>query len=375
MIAALKKSLKRPPTIGMTKYAEGHLRAHERDRHHEGVGRGAHAEADEAGGDHRGVVIAAHDREDDQQRENDHQQYLGGEGDDHRQRQIDELPELEARECHREENREEHVAHRADLSGGEFHDLEVVDHIAHDNGHEHRADVDREVEAEELRQPCGDDAADAHAEQHQQEAVDKVVGVGGEMCIVGVLFRDLLDDLIAQVVLDDELARDRAAEERAEDEAERRRRDGDRRADDGTGRIKVRTNTRRRAGAADHRDRAAGETEERIFAHQRHHTAADGILQNDHHNAQNEEHDNGLAALEQQRNADGKADGREEHDHKDRLQRVVKGDDRRACCVKNGVEDRKAQTADQRGGNAEAAEHGDLLRQHQTEGIHGCAKC
>ena len=78
---------------------------------------GAHAEADEAGGDHRGVVIVAHDREDDQQREDDHQQHLGGEGNDHRQRQVDELPKLEARERHREEDREEHVAHRADLGG------------------------------------------------------------------------------------------------------------------------------------------------------------------------------------------------------------------------------------------------------------------
>ena len=31
-------------------------------------------------------------------------------------------------------------------------------------------------------------------------------------------------------------------------------------------------------------------------------------------------------------------------------------------------------TADQGSGDAEAAEHGDLLRQHQAEGVHGGAK-
>lgn len=92
-------------------------------------------------------------------------------------------------------------------------------------------------------------------------------------------------------------------------------------------------------GAANHRDRAAGETVERIFAHERHHAAADDILQNDHHNAQNKEHDDGFAALEQHRNADGEADGRKEEDHKDRLQCVVKGDDRRARGIEDGVED------------------------------------
>ena len=316
----------------------------------------------------------AHDREDDQQREDDHQQHLGGEGDDHRQRQVDELPELEARECHREEDREEHVAHRADLGDGELHDLEVVDHVAHDDGHEHRTDVNGEAEAAEVREQNADDVADAGAEHQQQETVDKVIGVGVVMRVVDILFHRLLCELVAQVVLDDELAGDRAAEERAEDEAERRRRDGDRRAADGTGCIKVRANTRRCAGAADHRDGAAGETVERIFAHERHHAAADDILQNDHHNAQNKEHDDGFAALEQHRNADGEADGRKEEDHKDRLQRVVKGDDCRARGIEDGVEDREAQTADQGSGDAEAAEHGELLRQHQTEGVHGGAK-
>ena len=121
-----------------------------------------------------------------------------------------------------------------------------------------------------------------YKQQIYQEAVDKVVGVGGEMCIVGVLFRDLLDDLIAQVVLDDELAGDRAAEERAEDEAERRRRDGDRRAADGTGRVKVRTNTRRRAGAAHQGDRAAADAQKGILPKQGHDAAPQEILYGDH---------------------------------------------------------------------------------------------
>ena len=56
------------------------------------------------------------------------------------------------------------------------------------------------------------------------------------------------------------------------------------------------------------------------------------------------------------------------------MQRVVKGDDRRARGIEDGVEDREAQTADQGSGDAEAAEHGELLRQHQTEGVHGGAK-
>ena len=39
-----------------------------------------------------------------------------------------------------------------------------------------------------------------------------------------------------------------------------------------------------------------------------------------------------------------------------------------------GGEESEAQTADQGSGDAEAAEHGELLRQHQTEGVHGGAK-
>lgn len=48
------------------------------------------------------------------------------------------------------------------------------------------------------------------AEHQQQETVDKVIGVGVVMRVVDILFHRLLCELVAQVVLDDELAGDRA---------------------------------------------------------------------------------------------------------------------------------------------------------------------
>ena len=250
----------------------------------------------------------------------------------------------------------------------------MIDHVAHDDGNEHRADVNGEAEAADLREPDADEVADADAEHEQQEAVDEVVGVGVVMCVIGILLLDLLDELVAQMIFDDELAGDRSAKERAEDEAEGRGGDGDRRSADRAGGVKVGADTGRGAGAADHRDGAAGKAEERVLAHEGHHAAADHILQNDHHDAQDEQHDDGLAALEQQRDAHGEADCCKEHDHEDGLQRVIEGDDCRPGGIKNGVEDREAKAADQGSGNAEATEHGDILRQHQAERVHRCAK-
>ena len=42
----------------------------------------------------------------------------------------------------------------------------MVDHVAHDDGHEHRTDVNGEAEAAEVREQNADDVADAGAE-HQ----------------------------------------------------------------------------------------------------------------------------------------------------------------------------------------------------------------
>ena len=108
-------------------------------------------------------------------------------------------------------------------------------------------------------------------------------------------------------------------------------------------------------------DGAAADTEQRIAPEERHHAAAEKVLQRDHHNGDGKAQDDSFAALEQRGDTDREADGGEEHDHKNGLQRRVEVDGRDARGIENAVEDGKAQSADQRSGDAVAAEQRDLV--------------
>ena len=117
------------------------------------------------------------------------------------------------------------------------------------------------------------------------------------------------------------------------------------------------------------------EAVERVFAHERHHAAADGVLQKDDDDAQCEQQHHGSAALDKHGDAHGEADGGEEQDHEDRLERFVKGDDRKTGGIEQGVEQREAQSADKRSGHAEAPERRELSRQRRAEPVHNGAEC
>ena len=108
-------------------------------------------------------------------------------------------------------------------------------------------------------------------------------------------------------------------------------------------------------------DGAAADTEQRIAPEERHHAAAKKVLQRDHHNGDGKAQHHGFAALEQRGDADGKADGGEEHDHKDGLQCRVEGDGCDTHGIENAVENGKAESADQRGGDAVAVQQRDLV--------------
>ena len=151
------------------------------------------------------------------------------------------------------------------------------------------------------------------------------------------------------------------ADQRAGYKAECRRRDGNDAAADRTRGLKIRTESRGCAGAADEGDRAAADAQQRITAKHLHHAAAEEILQRDHHNRHNQTQYNSFAALEQSGNADCKADRCKEHDHEDGLQCAVKGDRGNAGRVENTVENRKAQAANQRSRNTISVEQSHLV--------------
>ena len=106
---------------------------------------------------------------------------------------------------------------------------------------------------------------------------------------------------------------------------------------------------------------AAADTEQRVTPKESHHAAAEKVLQRDHHNGDGKAQHHGFAALEQRGDADGKADGGEEHDHKDGLQCRVESDGCDTHGIENAVENGKAESADQWGGDAVAAEQRDLV--------------
>ena len=58
----------------------------------------------------------------------------------------------------------------------------------------------------------------------------------------------------------------------------------------------------------------------------------------------------------------------------DRLERFVKGDDRKTGGIEQGVEQREAQSADKRSGHAEAPERRELSRQRSAEPVHNGAE-
>ena len=252
----------------------------------------------------------------------------------------------------------------------------VVDEVADRDSHEHGADVGREIEAAELRESCGDIAAEADAEREHQKAEHKAVGVRGEVCVVGVLLvLAALGKLLAQMVFDNKMTGDGTAEDGTKNETEGRRRNGDGRSADRARGVEVGADGRGGAGPADHGDGAAAEAVERVFAHERHHAAADGVLQKDDDDAQREQQHHGSAALDKHGDAHGEADGGEEQDHEDRLERFVKGDDRKTGGIEQGVEQREAQSADKRSGHAEAPERRELSRQRRAEPVHNGAEC
>ena len=96
-------------------------------------------------------------------------------------------------------------------------------------------------------------------------------------------------------------------------------------------------------------------------------------MQRDHHDGDDQAQHHGLAALEQRRDADRKADRGEEQDHENGLQCAVKGDGRDAGGVENAVENGKAQSADQRSGDAVAAEKRHPLGDNASQPEEKCA--
>ena len=246
----------------------------------------------------------------------------------------------------------------------------AVHHVADDHGDEHRADVSGEGEAGERREPYADLIADADGQQKKHEALDKARAVGDEaLVLAGNVGRKGSRRGGAagghrsgtQIVLFDETLGRRAAHQRTGHETERCRRDGNDAAADHARGFKVGAERRRRARAADQSDGAAADTEQRIAPEERHHAAAKEVLQRDHHNGDGKAQDDSFAALEQRGDTDREADGGEEHDHKNGLQRRVEVDGRDAHGIENTVEDGKAQSTDQRSGDAVAAQQRDLV--------------
>ena len=92
-----------------------------------------------------------------------------------------------------------------------------------------------------------------------------------------------------------------------------------------------------------------------------HHPAAEEVLQRDHHDGDDQAQHHGLAALEQRGDTDREADGGEEHDHKNGLQRRVEVDGRDAHGIENTVENGKAQSADQRSGDTISVKQSHLV--------------
>ena len=246
----------------------------------------------------------------------------------------------------------------------------AVHHIANDHGDEHRADVRGKGQICQCREPHADLISDADRQQEQHEALDKARTVCDKTLVFtrhisgkadALRAADGSHRLRAQIMFFNQAACCRATHQRAGYKAECRRRDGNDAAADRTRGLKIRTESRGCAGAADEGDRAAADAQQRITAKHLHHAAAEEILQRDHHNRHNQTQYNSFAALEQSGNADCKADRCKEHDHEDGLQCAVKGDRGNAGRVENTVENRKAQAANQRSRNTISVEQSHLV--------------
>ena len=246
----------------------------------------------------------------------------------------------------------------------------AVHRVADDHGDEHRTYVRGEGQARQRREPRADLIADADGQQEQHKALDKAGAVGDETLVLArhiggkaraLRFAADRDRLGVQVVLFDQALGCRAAHQRAGHQTERRRRDGNDTAAHRTRGLKVRPKGRRCTGTADEGDGAAADAQQRIAAEHLHHPAAEEVLQRDHHDGDDQAQHHGLAALEQRRDADRKADRGEEQDHENGLQCAVKGDGRDAGGVENAVENGKAQSADQRSGDTISVEQSHLV--------------
>ena len=246
----------------------------------------------------------------------------------------------------------------------------AVHHIANDHGDEHRADVRGKGQICQCREPHADLISDADRQQEQHEALDKARTVCDKTLVFTRHISGKADALRSaadrdrsgvQVVLFDQALGCRAAHQRAGHQTERRRRDGNDAAAHRARGLKVRPKGRRCTGTADEGDGAAADAQQRIAAEHLHHPAAEEVLQRDHHDGDDQAQHHGLAALEQRRDADRKADRGEEQDHENGLQCAVKGDGRDAGGVENAVENGKAQSADQRSGDTISVEQSHLV--------------
>jgi hypothetical protein len=176
MITALLKSMKNAPTIGNTRKARGagaealHERVHVGHR----VRRGAESEAAVPPGHHRRVVVAPHQAEGHEHRERGHHRHLYYQDGQHREGEVEELPQAQRHERHGEEERERDRSQVVDGARGDAHDARSLEQVARHGRHEHRADVRRKRDV--LRGPLGDHAAQCHAPEDDGDHLQHHIG-------------------------------------------------------------------------------------------------------------------------------------------------------------------------------------------------------
>lgn len=127
-------------------------------------------------------------------------------------------------------------------------------------------------------------------------------------------------------------------------------------------------------GAAHQGDGAAADAQKRILAEQGHDAAPQEILHGDHGYGHQQTEDHRLAALQKGGDADGEAHSGEEHDHKDALKGVVKGNGGSSRGIEDAVHDGEAQAAHQGRGNTVAVQEADLAGDHASQPEQECAQ-
>ena len=248
----------------------------------------------------------------------------------------------------------------------------VID-VAEDDRHEHRHDVAGQREVPRLGEHgvdvLGHHSADRHEGQHKAQHLHEA----GRIDRIGAAFAHdlgsalLIDSFIAggdvNVVLLDQHAADRTAEQAAHDQAERGGSDGDGLRTDDAERFGGAAECRGRAVTAFKRNGSGHDAEHGVNAEHLGQTGADAVLDHSEQPAEDQVNDQCLAALGDKRKAAADTDRGEEGQHHRRLKRGGELDRRAAVVVQDQGHDGHDQTADDRRRDAERLKEAQLAAQ------------